>query len=154
MILSAIRPSQLLAGKVIGVGLLGLVQISIIGGAGLLIALFGGDLSLPDSTAETVLLVLLYFVLGYAFYGCAFAGVASLVSRQEDSQSTTSPLLVILIGSYLATNSALGNPEGSLAQIGTFLPPMAPMLVPGRAAQGALAGWELAVSIARCWSRS
>jgi len=148
VILSAIRPSQLLAGKVIGVGLLGLIQISIIGAAGLLIALFGGDLSLPDSTAETVALVLLYFVLGYAFYGCAFAGVASLVSRQEDSQSTTSPLLVVLIGSYLATNSALGNPEGSLAQIGTFLPPMAPMLVPGRAAQGALAGWELAASIA------
>jgi ABC-2 type transport system ATP-binding protein len=36
----------------------------------------------------------------------------------------------------------------SLAQIGTFLPPMAPMLVPGRAAQGALAGWELAASLA------
>jgi ABC-2 type transport system permease protein len=148
VILSTIRPSQLLAGKVIGVGLLGLLQICLIGGIGLLIALFGGDLSLPGSTPETVALVLLYFVLGYAFYGCAFAGAASLVSRQEDSQSTTTPLLVILIGSYLATNSALGNPEGSLAQIGTFLPPMAPMLVPGRAAQGALAGWELVASLA------
>jgi ABC-2 type transport system permease protein len=126
----------------------GLLQICLVGGIGLLIALFGGDISLPDSTPETVALVLVYFVLGYAFYGCAFAGAASLVSRQEDSQSTTTPLLVILIGSYLATNSALGDPEGRLAQIGTFLPPMAPMLVPGRAAQGALAGWELAASLA------
>jgi ABC-2 type transport system permease protein len=148
VILSAIRPAQLLAGKVIGVGLLGLLQITLIGGIGLLIALFGGDVSLPSSTLETAILVLVYFVLGYAFYGCAFAGAASLVSRQEDSQSTTTPLLVILIGGYLATNSALGSPDGSLAQIGTFLPPMAPMLVPGRAAQGALAGWELAGSLA------
>ena len=148
VVLSAIRPSQLLAGKVIGVGLLGLIQIATIGAAGLLVVLVGGDVSLPDSTAATAALVLVYFVLGYAFYGCAFAGVASLVSRQEDSQSTTAPLLVILIGSYIATNSALGDPEGSLARIGTFLPPMAPMLVPGRAAQGALAGWELALSLA------
>ena len=113
MILSAIRPSQLLAGKVIGVGLLGLLQITLIGAIGLLVALFGGDVSLPSSTPETAALVLVYFVLGYAFYGCAFAGAAALVSRQEDSQSTTTPLLVILIGGYLATNSALGNPNGT-----------------------------------------
>jgi ABC-2 type transport system permease protein len=148
VILSAIRPTQLLAGKVIGVGLLGLIQITLIGAIGLAIALVGGNVSLPSSTAETAILVLVYFVLGYAFYGCAFAGVASLVSRQEDAQSTTMPLLVILIGSYLATNSALSNPDGSLAQVGTFLPPMAPMLVPGRAAQDALPLWELAASLA------
>ena len=131
VILSAIRPVQLLAGKVIGVGLLGLLQIAAIGSAGIAVALLGGNVSLPSTTAETLVLVLVYFVLGYAFYGCAFAGVASLVSRQEDSQSTTAPLLVILIGSYIATNSALGDPGGSLAQIGAYLPPMAPMLVPG-----------------------
>jgi ABC-2 type transport system permease protein len=148
VILSAIRPAQLLAGKVIGVGLLGLVQIALITAIGLAIALVGGNVSLPSSTPETAVLVLVYFVLGYAFYGCAFAGVASLVSRQEDAQSTTMPLLVILIGSYLATNSALSNPDGGLAQIGTFLPPMAPMLVPGRAAQGALPVWELTASLA------
>lgn len=148
VILSAIRPSQLLAGKVIGVGLLGLVQIALIGAVGLTVTLVGGEVDLPDSTAATAALVLVYFVLGYAFYGCAFAGVASLVSRQEDAQSTTTPLLVILIGSYIATNSALGDPDGSLAQVGTFLPPMAPMLVPGRAAQGELPLWELALSLA------
>ncbi len=148
VILSAIRPTQLLAGKVIGVGLLGLIQIALIAAIGLAISLIAGNVSLPSSTAETAILVLVYFVLGYAFYGCAFAGVASLVSRQEDAQSTTMPLLVILIGSYLATNSALGNPDGGLAQIGTFLPPMAPMLVPGRAAQDALPLWELALSLA------
>ena len=102
---------------------------------------------LPSSTAETVVLVLVYFVLGYLFYGCAFAGTASLVSRQEDIQSTTSPLLVIAIGSYIATNAPSATPSGSLATIGTFLPPMAPMVVPGRAAQGALPAWELAVSL-------
>ena len=112
VILSAIRPVQLLAGKVLGVGLLGLLQI----GAdrrrsGWRSRCPSGAITLPSSTAETVVLVLVYFVLGYLFYGCAFAGTASLVSRQEDIQSTTAPLLVIAIGSYIATNAALGNPE-------------------------------------------
>jgi ABC-2 type transport system permease protein len=147
VILSAIRPVQLLAGKVLGVGLLGLLQIGAVAVAGLAIAVPSGQISLPGSTAETVVLVLVYFVLGYLFYGCAFAGTASLVSRQEDIQSTTSPLLVIAVGSYIATNAALGNPSGGLATVGTFLPPMAPMVVPGRAAQGALPAWQLAVSL-------
>jgi ABC-2 type transport system permease protein len=148
VILSTIRPVQLLTGKILGVALLGLLQIAAIAVVGLAIAVPSGAVTLPSSTAETVVLVFVYFVLGYLFYGCAFAGTASLVSRQEDIQSTTSPLLVIAIGSYIATNAALGSPDGPLATIGTFLPPMAPMVVPGRAAQGALPAWELAVSLA------
>lgn len=147
VVLSAIRPVQLLAGKILGVGLLGLAQIGLIVIAGLAIAIPSGAITLPSTTVETVVLVLVYFVLGYAFYGCAFAGAASLVSRQEDSQSTTAPLLIFAVGGYLASNVALGDPNGSIAQITTFLPPTAPMVVPGRAAQGALAGWELALSL-------
>lgn len=147
VILSAIRPDELLAGKVLGIGLLGLLQIGLIAVAGLAIALPSGAISLPETTAETVALVGVYFAMGYLFYGCAFAAAASLVSRQEDSQSTTSPLLILAIVSYIATNTALGSPDGTLAQIGPYLPPMAPMVVPGLAAQGALAGWELALSL-------
>jgi ABC-2 type transport system permease protein len=147
VILSAIRPVALLAGKLIGVGLLGLLQIATIAAVGLAIVIPGGGISLPDSTVETVVLVLVYFILGYIFYGGVFAASASLVSRQEDTQSTTGPIMVILIGSYLATNAALGNPDGGLATVGTFLPPMAPLVVPGRAAQGALPAGELAISL-------
>jgi ABC-2 type transport system permease protein len=148
VILSAIRPVQLLAGKLIGVGILGLLQIATIAAVGLAIAVPGGAISLPHSTPETVALVLVYFVLGYVFYGGAFAAAASLVSRQEDAQSTTGPIMVILIGSYVATNAALSNPSGGLAVVGTFLPPMAPLVVPGRAAQGALPAGELIISLA------
>lgn len=147
VILSAIRPAQLLAGKLIGVGVLGLIQIAAVAAVGLVIALPGGSISLPSSTFETVVLVLLYFALGYFFYGGLFAASASLVSRQEDTQSTTAPILIVLIASYLATNAALGNPSGGLATIGTFLPPMAPMVVPGRAAQGELPAGELVASL-------
>jgi len=147
VILSAIRPLELLGGKVLGVGLLGLLQLALIAAAGLLIALPSGTISLPESTPETLALVLVYFVLGYLFYGCLFAASASLVSRQEDAQSTTSPILIVAIAGYIASTATLGNPSGTLAQLGTYLPPLAPMVVPGRAAQGALPGWELALSL-------
>ncbi len=147
VILSAIRPLELLGGKVLGVGLLGLLQLALIAGAGLLIALPSGTISLPESTPETLVLVLVYFILGYLFYGCLFAASASLVSRQEDAQSTTSPILILAIAGYIASTATLGNPSGALAQLGTYLPPLAPMVVPGRAAQGALPAWELALSL-------
>lgn len=147
VILSAIRPAQLLTGKMIGIGLLGLLQVGAVAAIGLAIAVPGGAISLPSSTPETVILVLVYFLLGYVLYGGLFAAAASLVSRQEDIQSTTGPIMIVLIASYLATNAALGNASGGLATIGTFLPPMAPMLVPGRAAQGDLPAGELVASL-------
>jgi ABC-2 type transport system permease protein len=147
VILSAIRPLELLGGKVLGVGLLGLLQLGLIAAAGLLIALPSGAISLPESTPETLALVLVYFILGYLFYGCLFAASASLVSRQEDAQSTTSPILIVAIAGYIASTATLGNASGTLAQLGTYLPPLAPMVVPGRAAQGALPAWELALSL-------
>ena len=148
VVLSAIRPIQLLTGKVLGVGLLGLGQVVLVSGAGLGIALAMGSIDLPSSTAETAILVGLYFVLGYLLYACAFAVAGSIVSRQEDLQSSSAPLSILLVGGYLAGLATIDSPDGGLATVCTFLPPIAPMVVPGRAAQGELPGWELALSIA------
>ncbi len=148
VVLSAIRPVQLLTGKVLGIGLLGLLQVLAVTGVGLVIAIAIGSIDLPSSTAETAILVGVYFVLGYLVYACAFAVAGSIVSRQEDLQSSSAPLSILLVGGYLAGIATLDAPDGSLATICTFLPPVAPMVVPGRAAQDALPAWELVVSIA------
>lgn len=147
LLLSTIRARELLAGKVLGIGLVGLIQIVVVGGGGLAVAAGSGQLDLPSSTFSTAVLVALYFVLGYLFYACAFAVAGALVSRQEDAQSTTSPMLVLLVGGYLASFSVIDDPHSGLATLFTFLPPVAPMTVPARAAQDALPLWELALSI-------
>jgi ABC-2 type transport system permease protein len=148
IVLSAVRPAQLLAGKVIGIGLLGLAQLVAISGIGILVALALGSVDLPGATAETVLVSAVYFVLGYTFYACGFAAAGAIVSRQEDIQSTTAPLAIALVISYLIALSVLGNPDSTLAQVTTFLPPVAPLVVPARAAQDALPLWELVLSLA------
>jgi ABC-2 type transport system permease protein len=147
LILSTVRARELLAGKVLGIGLVGLVQLLVVGGSGLAVAVATGELELPSSTAWTAVLVALYFVLGYLLYACAYAMAGALVSRQEDAQSTTTPMTVVLIGGYLLSLSVLDDPDSTLATITSFVPPLAPMIVPARAAQDALPAWELAVSV-------
>jgi ABC-2 type transport system permease protein len=147
LILSTIRPLHLLAGKVVGIGLVGILQVTVVGGAGIAAALASGEVELPSATPETAGLVLAYFVLGYALYAAAFAAAGSLVTRQEDSQTTTTPLMAVLVAGYFASLVVVDDPGSTIATICTFLPPVAPLIVPARAAQDALPAGELAVSL-------
>ena len=90
LLLSTMKPWQLLAGKVIGLGLLGLAQIVAIAVVGVAGALVFDVVSLPGQLIGTVLTVVAWFVLGYAFYASVFAAAASLVSRQEDLAAASS----------------------------------------------------------------
>ncbi|HEY8467529.1 MAG TPA: ABC transporter permease [Solirubrobacterales bacterium] len=148
VILAAIRPVHLLAGKVLGIGLLGLLQVLVIVGAGLIAAIALDRVELPDSTALTAALILVYFLLGYLLYACAFAVAGAMVSRQEDANSTTAPLMIVLVGAYLIGISASESPDSGVAVVATLIPPLAPMVVPARAAQDALPAGELVLSIA------
>jgi ABC-2 type transport system permease protein len=148
VVLTAIRPLQLLMAKVAGIGLVLLCQLALVAAVGLGTALASGQVDLPGSTPETLLAVALFFVLGYALYAFAFAAGGAVVSRQEDIQSTTTPLLAVLIAGFLATTAVVDNPDTSLAQVLTLLPPTAPLVVPARVAQDALPAWELAASAA------
>lgn len=147
VILSAIRPFHLLAGKVIGIGLLGIGQVILIAGIGIGAAFATGSIDLPSSTAETGVLVVVYFLLGYLLYAAAFAVSGAIVSRQEDVQNASAPLSIILVAGYLAGISVIESPDSTLAVICTLLPPVAPMVVPGRAAQDALPAGELVLSL-------
>ena len=148
VILSTIRPIHLLAGKVLGIGLLGLGQLLVIVGAGLLAAIPTGALDLPASTASTTVLIGVYFVLGYLVYACMYAIAGAMVSRQEDVSSSSAPLTIVLVAAYLVGISASDSPDSTLSVVASFIPPLAPMIVPARAAQDSLPASELAISIA------
>jgi len=149
VLLTAVTPRRLLAGKVLGIGLLGLAQLLLIGGAALVAGRVAGGVGLPAAAPTAVALVLLWFVLGYAFYSVAFAAVGALVSRQEDLSTAIVPITLVMTGSfYLAMIIANGNPDGTLAQISAFVPPFAPMIVPARMVLGHMTVLELALAVA------
>jgi hypothetical protein len=122
---------------VLGIGALGLGQLLLAGGAALLAGKLAGGAGLPGAAPKTVALVVLWFVLGYAFYSVAFAAAGALVSRQEDLTTAMLPVNLVLIGAfYLALILVNGRPNSTLAQIAAFVPPLAPMVVPGRMVLG------------------
>ena len=147
LILNAVRPSQLLAGKVLGIGLVSLGQFGLVVAVGLGGALVVGSVALPDATLSTALIAFVYFLLGYIFYACAFATAGAIVSRQEDSQNTTAPMMMLLVAGYILSFSVIDNPESVLAQVLSYLPPVAPMIVPVRIANDAMPPEQLALSL-------
>ena len=133
LLLTTLSPRRLLTGKVLGIGILGLAQLLLAGGAALAAGRLAGGAGLPAAAPETVALVILWFVLGYVFYSVAFAATGALVSRQEDLQTAMAPInLMLIAGFYVALIVANSNPNGTVARVAAFVPPFAPMVVPAR----------------------
>ena len=96
-----------------------------------------------------VALSLFWFVLGYAFYAAAYAVAGALVPRQEEIQSSTTPLTMLILISLFAGFAVNENPDGhARATSRAFIPPMAPVTMPSRIILGAAPAWEIAASIA------
>lgn len=149
LLLTTVTPRRLLKGKVLGIGLLGLAQLFLAGAAALAAGQLAGGTGLPSAAPKAVALVLLWFILGYAFYSVAFAAVGALVSRQEDLSTAIVPITIVMTASlYLALVVANGNPNGTLAQIAAFVPPVAPMVVPARMVLGNMTTLGLILSVA------
>jgi ABC-2 type transport system permease protein len=148
LLLSTMRPWQLLAGKIIGLGLLGLAQIVAITVIGVTSALAFDVVTLPGQLVGTAVSVVAWFVLGYAFYAAVFAAAASLVSRQEDLPSVITPLTLLLVVGFVVAIQSASNPSGTLATVTSYIPGLSPMVMPIRLASGAAAWWEVLLAVA------
>ncbi len=149
VLLATVRPSQLLRGKILGIGVLGLLQLLLIGVVGLIAAQTVGSLDFPSGAIATIGIVLVWFVFGFFFYAGLFAVAGSIVPRQEDLQSTMTPLTLLIVGSFLIGLNAIGNPSSTLATVASLLPPSAPLVMPSRIVLGetSLLGVLLSVAI-------
>ncbi len=147
LLLATMRPWQLLAGKIIGLGVLGLGQIVLIAVIGIAGALAFDVVEVPGELVGTVAWVVAWFVLGYAFFASVFAMAASLVSRQEDLGSVLTPAsLVLIVGFFIAIQAAT-DPGGTLAVVTSYVPGLSPMVMPVRQAAGEVAVWEVALAV-------
>jgi ABC-2 type transport system permease protein len=150
IVVSRVKPSQLLIGKVLGIGLLGLVQLLVIGVAAVVaITLIDVDgVSLPAVALPIMGWVLFWYLLGYTFYSFMYAALGATVSRQEDLQGVIILPVVFILPGFFIAQLAVENPDLPLAKYGSFFPPWTPMVMPIRVAVGGAAPWEVAVGIA------
>jgi ABC-2 type transport system permease protein len=147
VLLATIRPSQLLAGKILGLGLLGLGQLMLIALLGVGAAAAVGSIDVDGDLVAAAGLALVWFVLGYAFYSCAFACAGAIVPRQEELQSSMTPLTTVILVSFFVAFAVIQEPDGTLATISSFIPFTAPMTMPPRIALGEAPVWQIVGAI-------
>lgn len=161
LMISAASTRQLLAGKVVGIGLAGLTQYLAIVLPALVVVAFQEPIArsiLGPSWAEGSPLVSLtpsilagygvFFLLGFTLFALIYAAMGSFVSRTEDIQMLSLPMSLIAMAGYLVALVALfGGSNGNLVRLGSFLPPFSPFVMLARLMVAAVQPWELALSI-------
>lgn len=148
VLLATVRPSQLLRGKILGIGLLGLAQLGLIACVGFAATQLTGALHFRLGALGVIGLVMLWFVLGYFFYAGLFAVAGSIVPRQEDLQATMTPLSIFIIVSLFLGIGANQHPGSLLAVVTSFVPPSAPLVMPSRLILGDAPVWQGVLSAA------
>ena len=150
IVLSRVKPSQVLVGKVLGIGALALVQLLVLAAAGLvavnIIDIEG--VSLGSIGAAIVASVVFWFLLGYTLYAFLYATVGATVSRQEDLQGVLLLPAIFILPGFFISQLAVADPDLAIVRFGSFFPPWTPMLMPMRTALGSAQPWEVALSVA------
>jgi ABC-2 type transport system permease protein len=148
-LLAAVRPRWLLAGKVAGLGVVGLIQLVIVGVVGLVVGLATSVLSSVGPALVALGWGLLWYVLGFLLYATVFAAVGALVSRQEDVQSVLMPVTAVLVVAFVLGFAVLSrNPTGATTTVLSLVPPLSPILMPGRLALAAAPVWQVLLALA------
>lgn len=172
---SSVRPFDLLMGKVVGIGAVGLVQMAVWLGAVAAVGMLAGSLAgafldpatlnlpagasgedvlaasgfaMPTIGPVLVLAFLAYFLGGYLLYASLFAAVGSAVEQQQDAQSLLLPLMMPVVLSFIALQAVLTNPDGPVARGLSLVPFFSPILMPARMAATDVPAWEVLLSLA------
>jgi len=127
VLLSALSPFQLMAGKILGLGGIGLTVVSLWAGAAYLTARWQG-LSI-DITAELALYFAIYYILGFLLFSSVLAAVGSICNTIKETQSLMMPIMMVFIIPLLAWFKIVQSPDGTLARVFSFLPPLTPMVM-------------------------
>jgi ABC-2 type transport system permease protein len=157
VVISSVKPESLLGGKVLGVGAAGLVQqaawfaislymINFVGpivmkgsGAAVAAAASSGGNGMPDfSTAMNALspgviaIALVYFLVGFAFYGTLYAAAGSMVNSDQEAQQAAMPIMILAMSGYIFLNPVMLAPNSNLSVVLSWLPWTSPIIMPIR----------------------
>ncbi len=147
VLLSRLPPPSLLGGKIAGIGLAGLGQFVTVAAAAAATLLVTRPSGVPPGTYAAIPALVLWFVLGYAFYSMLYGSLGSLASRAEDAQAAAGPIIALLLGIYALAFIAMANPGAGWVTILSMLPPSAPMIMPLRASLVNVPAWQLVVAV-------
>jgi ABC-2 type transport system permease protein len=147
ILLSSIRARQLLTGKIAGIGSLGLAQLVCIATFAIALSEATGAIDVPLHAIRAAVLVLAWFVLGFAFYASLFAVAGSLVSRMEELQNVIVPINLIILASFFISIGAVQDPGSRLARVASIVPFSSALAMPVRITLGSATPIEIVAAV-------
>jgi len=148
VLLAKVRTRDLLVSKILGIGAIGVAQLATFVLVGLVAFRLADRFELPSGVWPSAVALLAWFLLGFVFYAALFAVAGALAARAEDLQSSSGPITLVVVLSFLGAVTAAGDTGSTLAQVLSFVPTTAPMVMPVRTAAGD-AGWlDVVASVA------
>ncbi|HEU5260738.1 MAG TPA: ABC transporter permease [Gemmatimonadales bacterium] len=163
VLVSSLKPFQLMLGKVVGVGAVSIFQFVIWGVGGRLVltqraALLGNlgpedaatqqvALQLPHVAATTVAVFLAYFLGGFFLYSAMFAAVGAMSSNEQEARQAQQPVMFLLMIAYLSVFALANDPGSGYAVALSLIPFTAPIAMPVRWAAGSVGPNELVASL-------
>ncbi len=161
ILVNAATPFQLMTGKIIGIGAAGLAQMAafvIVGIAALLIqnpikaTLLGNNssalnLNITGSSITLLLLLLVYFILGFLLYATLFAAMGALVKRQDEVQNAIQPLTWLFMIGYFVSFFGIYNPDATWVKVVSYIPFWTPTTMLMRIGVGSATWWEIVLTI-------
>ncbi len=153
VLLATVRPEAMMAGKIIGVGSVGLTQVGIwlaaaLVAAGTSVAVnLGGDTIHMALTGEQVIFFFVYFILGYLFYASIAAALGSMTNSEQELQQLNMFLVLPLVVCFVALGTVLMTPDVPMSRVLALIPPFTPLLMYMRVSLGHPLKIEIAASI-------
>lgn len=158
VVVSSVRPEILLAGKVIGVGGVGLTQQMIWAITTFMMlkarapimermGLTATPFVMPDIGWGTGLLLVLFFLLGFTFYAALYAAAGSAVNTEQEAQQVVQPLILLLVGTAVFIQPILVNPTSKLALVMSWMPFSAPIIMPLRLSMSSVPPVEIILTL-------
>jgi ABC-2 type transport system permease protein len=149
ILLVALKPWQLLTGKLLAFGVLGVIQLAAFAVTGIVSA-YAVDLTddLPPGMGQIVAATFLAYLLGFLFFGAMAAALGSLVSRQEETNGSLAPMTAAVVLSYVAAYIAVSEPDLPISSVITVLPPISMIALPVQLAAGNATMWQVVVGFA------
>lgn len=147
-------PKNIVLGKTLGVGVTGLIQLVVLLGFGIICAkmflpseILSGVINLSSINFAVWVIIILYFVLGYALFALIFALTGSLVQKPEDIQSANSPVSMLSVFAFYLAYFSMMNPKSSVSVFASLFPFSSPFSMPSRYMLGIANVWDVVISI-------
>ncbi len=159
VMVSSLRPWELMLGKIVGVGAVGLAQMGIWAAIMILAAAYGltgGASTLAEAGIDvsaisipwgTITLVLLFLVLGYLLYAGLFAGAGATISNEQDAQQAAMPITMMIILPFIAIQGVIQSPDAGWAVVVSLVPFFSPLVMTSRLFITSVPAWQWALSL-------